>query len=55
VIGMGVIFGIGSIVFALLFAVRLLPKLVGLSLWLASAAITGGAALTVLYLLDRAP
>lgn len=52
---MGLIFGIGTALFALLMVLRLLPKLIGLSLWLGSAAITGGAALTILYLLQNRP
>jgi hypothetical protein len=52
---MGLIFGIGGFLFALLMVLRLLPKLLGLSLWLGSAAITGGAALMILSLLEKRP
>lgn len=50
---MGLIFGLGSALFLLLFALRWLPRLVGLSFWLVSSAATGGAALAVLYLLTQ--
>lgn len=49
---MGFLFGIGTAVFALWFTLRLLPRLIGLSFWLGSAAMTGGAALAVMYILD---
>jgi hypothetical protein len=50
---MGFIFGIGSALFLLFFIVRWLPRMIGLSLWLGSAAVTGGGALAVLYLLTQ--
>jgi hypothetical protein len=46
---MGLIFGAGSALLALLMLVRLLPRLLALSVWLGSAAITGGLAFTLLY------
>ena len=50
---MAMIFGLGTLLVAAIFALRLLPKLVGLAFWLASMAVTGGAALAVLYLLTE--
>ncbi len=49
---MGFLFGIGTALVALWIILRLVPKMIGLSVWLGSAAITGGAALALLYLLD---
>ncbi|MEY4984315.1 MAG: hypothetical protein RIR62_2581 [Pseudomonadota bacterium] len=49
---MGILFGVGTALVALVVILRLLPKMIGLSVWLGSAAVTGGAALAVLYLLD---
>ena len=50
---MGFLIGIGTLLFAALLALRLLPKLVGLAFWLGSSAVTGGAALAILYLLTQ--
>jgi hypothetical protein len=49
---MGFIFGIGMALFLLFLVLRWLPRLVGLSIWLGSAALTGGGALVILYLLS---
>ena len=51
---MGFIFGIGTALFLLLFVLRWVPRLVGLSFWLGSVAVTGGTALAVVYLLTQA-
>ncbi len=48
---MVMIFSLGTLLFAAIFALRLLPKLVGLAFWLASMVVTGSAALAVLYML----
>lgn len=48
---MGFLFGIGTALFLLVFVLRWVPRLVGLSVWLGSAAVTGGAAMALLYLL----
>lgn len=50
---MGFVFGIGSALLLLFFVLRWLPRLVGLSFWLGSSAVAGGAALAVLYLLSE--
>ena len=50
--GMGLLFGIGTAIFALWFTLRLVPKLIGMSVWLGSAAVTGTAALAIMYILD---
>ncbi len=50
---MGFLFGVGTAIFALWFTLRLVPKLIGLSFWLGSAAVTGSAALVIMYILDR--
>lgn len=50
-IRMGFLFGIGTALFLLVFVLRWVPRLVGLSVWLGSAAVTGGAAMALLYLL----
>lgn len=47
---MGLLFGVGTALMVLVFAVRLLPKLFGLALWLGSAGVSGGAAFALLYL-----
>jgi hypothetical protein len=52
---MALLFGIGTLFFAAILALRLLPKLVGLAFWLGSTAITGGVALIILYLLAQNP
>jgi hypothetical protein len=48
---MGFLFGIGTALFLLFLALRLLPKLVGLAFWLGSVSVTGGAALAIMYIL----
>ncbi len=50
--GMGFLFGIGTAFFAFWIILRFVPRMIGLSVWMSSAGITGGAALVVLYLLD---
>jgi hypothetical protein len=50
---MAMIFGLGTVLLAAVLLLRLLPKLVGLAFWLGSMAVTGGAALVVLYLLTE--
>ena len=52
---MAFLLGIGTLLFVAFLALRLLPKLVGLAFWLGSSAITGGAALVILYLLTQGP
>lgn len=47
---MGLLFGVGTALMALVFAVRLVPKLFGLALWLGSAGVSGGAAFALIYL-----
>jgi hypothetical protein len=51
--GMAIFLGLGTFLLAAFMAIRLLPKLVGLAFWLGSSAITGGAALAILYLLSQ--
>lgn len=48
---MGFLFGIGTALFLLFLALRILPKLVGLAFWLGSMSVTGGAALVIMYIL----
>ncbi len=50
---MGILLGLGTLLFIAFMAIRLLPKLVGLAFWLGSTAVTGGAALVILYLLTQ--
>lgn len=50
---MGIFLSLGTVLLAAFMAIRLLPKLVGLAFWLGSSAVTGGAALAILYLLTE--
>ncbi|MBC2836110.1 hypothetical protein H7F16_11390 [Gemmobacter straminiformis] len=47
---MGLLFGVGTMLVALVFVVRLVPKLFGLALWLGSAGASAGAAFFLIYL-----
>lgn len=47
---MGLLIGAGSGLLALLFLVRLLPRAIGLALWLGTAGFSAATALALLYL-----
>jgi hypothetical protein len=50
---MGLLFGIGSALFALVFLARLLPRAIGLTVWLGSAGFSAMVALGTLYLIQN--
>lgn len=49
---MGLLFGLGTALVALWVVLRLVPKLVALSIWLGSVAVTGASALVIMYILE---
>ncbi|WP_216824626.1 hypothetical protein [Paragemmobacter aquarius] len=53
--GMGLIFGAGAAVMALWMVLRLLPKAVGLTVWLGTTGFTAATAAIVLYMLLGEP
>ncbi|MDP5352565.1 MAG: hypothetical protein NWR71_10110 [Paracoccaceae bacterium] len=50
---MGLIFGLGSLLFGAMFLLRFVPRLVSLSYWLGSGLMAGGLGFLVLYFLTK--
>ncbi len=52
---MGLIFGTGAAIAALLMLVKLLPRAIGLTFWLGTTGFTATAATLILYVLLKGP